>query len=145
MLRTSKKSKSEIPASSVRNRCRYSKLGSGDKPIVDETKEHRRYQRLQLPSSTLVSLQGLGAKNSYRCTDLGLGGMLVKCSEPLPVGSVVRFAIKIGTDTIRGLAAVRRTTSHEMGLAYTSLKIEDRAKLRTFLDGLAARSKQMTP
>jgi hypothetical protein len=71
--------------------------------------------------------------------------MLLECSEPLPVGSVVRFAVQIGADTIRGLAVVRRTTSRQMGLAYTSLKIEDRAKLRTFLDGLAARSKQATP
>jgi hypothetical protein len=71
--------------------------------------------------------------------------MLVEGSKPLPVGSVVRFSIKIGADTIRGLAAVPRTTLHEMGLAYTSLKIEERAKLRTFLDGLAARSKQVTP
>jgi hypothetical protein len=55
------------------------------------------------------------------------------------------FAIQIGADIIRGMAAVRRATSGEMGLAYTSLKIEDRAKLRTFLDGLAARSKQVTP
>jgi hypothetical protein len=71
--------------------------------------------------------------------------MLVECSKPLPVGSVLRFAIKIGADIIRGMAAVRRSTSREMGLAYTSLKIEDRAKLRTFLDGLTARSKQVTP
>jgi PilZ domain len=112
-----------------------------DKPVTNETAEHRRYPRWQLPSIKLVSLQGTGAANVYRCKDLGLAGMLLECSEPLLAGSVVRFAIQIGAETIRGLAAVRRTTSREMGLAYTSLKMEDRAKLRTFLDGLAARSK----
>ena len=42
--------------------------------------------------------------------------MLLECLEPFPVGSVVRFAFKIGADTIRGMAAVRRTTSGGMGL-----------------------------
>jgi hypothetical protein len=112
-----------------------------DKPVTNETAEHRRYPRWQLPSIKLVSLQGTGAAHVYRCKDLGLAGLLLECSEPLPVGSVVRFAIQIEAETIRGLAAVRRTTSREMGLAYTSLKMEDRAKLRTFLDGLAAHSK----
>lgn len=109
--------------------------------MINETTEHRRYPRWQLPSIKLVSLRGTRAANVYRCKDLGLAGMLLECSAPLPAGSVVRFAIQIEAETIRGLAAVRRTTSREMGLAYTSLNMEDRAKLRTFLDGLAARSK----
>jgi hypothetical protein len=113
--------------------------------MVDETKEHRRYQRLQFPSSMLVSLQGLGATNFYRCKDLGLGACLWSVRSPCLLVQWCGLRSRSGADTIRGLAAVRRTTSHEMGLAYISLKIEDRAKLRTFLDGLAARSKQMTP
>jgi hypothetical protein len=109
--------------------------------VEKETTERRRYIRFQLPSVTLVSLQGIGTANVYRCKDLGLGGMLLECLEPVPVGSVVRFVLQIKADTIRGVAAVRRVGSHEMGLAYTALKVEDRAKLKKFLDGLSAVSK----
>jgi PilZ domain-containing protein len=113
--------------------------------MVNESTNRRRYSRLQLPSSKLVSLQGSAGTKSYRCTELGLGGMLLECSDPLPVGSVVRFAVEIEAKIIRGMAAVRNSTSGKMGVAFTTLSIEDRAKLRAFLDGLAARSKQVTP
>ena len=108
--------------------------------MTKETAERRRYERLQFPSIKLVSLQGIGAAKAYRCQDLGLGGMLLECSVPLSVGSVVRFAIQIKADTIRCVAAVRRATSSEMGLEYTLLKIEDRAKLQIFLESFATHS-----
>jgi len=103
-----------------------------------ETTERRSYSRMQLRSKKLVSLQGTGSPSIYSCKNVGLGGMLIEGLEPLAVGSMVRFAVRVGVDTVRGLAAIRRVTSHEMGIAYTSLKVEDRAKLRAFLDSLAS-------
>jgi hypothetical protein len=102
-----------------------------------ETTERRSYSRMQLRSKKLVSLQRTGSQRFYSCKNVGLGGMLIESLEPMAVGTTVRFAVRVGIDTVRGLAAIRRATPNEMGIAYTSLKMEDRAKLRTFLDGLA--------
>jgi hypothetical protein len=103
-----------------------------------ETTERRSYSRTQLRSKKLVALQGTGSQNFYSCKNVGLGGMLIEGLEPIAVGSMVRFAVRVGIDTVRGLAAIRRATPSEMGIAYTSLNMEDRAKLRTFLDSLAS-------
>src|SRR5271168_3382718 len=98
--------------------------------MANETTERRSYPRLQFPSNKLVSLQGIGLTANYRCKDVGLGGMLIECSTPLTIGSMVRFAVQIGGDAIRGVAAIRRASLKEMGLGYTSLTMDDRAKLR---------------
>ena len=115
------------------------------KNMANETTEQRRYPRLPFPAKQVVSLKGTGSANSYRCRDWGLGGMLIECPEPLAIGSTVRFAVGVGGETVRGLAAVRRTAPCAMGIAFTSLNMDDRAKLRTFLDGLAARLEPSTP
>jgi hypothetical protein len=103
-----------------------------------ETTERRGYSRMQLRSKKLVSLQASGSQKFYSCKNVGLGGMLIEGMEPMAEGSVVRFAVRVGIDTVRGLAAIRRATPNEMGIAYTSLNVDDRAKLRTFLDSLGS-------
>lgn len=109
--------------------------------MAGETKANnkRRYQRVRLKPGKWVALQGGGRRETYRCTNMGLGGMFLDCSDPLPLESVVRFAFEFGSHTIRGLAVVRNATARGMGLAFLSLKTDDRSQVYLFLKHLAAK------
>ena len=93
-----------------------------------ESTERRCYSRTQLRSKKLVSLQGTGPQNFYSCKNVGLGGMLIEGLEPMAVGSMVRFAVRIGMDTVRGLAAIRRATPNEMGIDVYKRQIPKRIR-----------------
>ncbi len=64
---------------------------------------------------------------------MGLGGLFLECPDPLPVGSVVRFALQLRDYVVRGTASTRNTSTQGMGLAFLSLKPSDRAKIHGFL------------
>ena len=93
----------------------------------------RRYPRVRLKPNKWVAIQGGGRTDTHRCTEMGLGGMFLKCSDPLPVGSIVRFVFEVGTQTVRGLAKVRSARAGGMGLAVLSMNTADRAKMRALL------------
>lgn len=96
--------------------------------------KERRYRRVQLNVELWIAVQGGGRRAIYRCVTMGLGGFSVRCREPLPEGSVVRFAFELGSEVIRGTAGVRNATRDGMGLAFLSLRTEDRGKVRSFLE-----------
>ncbi len=100
----------------------------------------RRYQRIKLNPGKWVIVQGAGRIETLRCTMMGLGGMFLECSKPLPEGCFLRFAFSVGSQTARGTATVRDATSKGMGLAFITLKPDDRAKIRLFLDRHVAKS-----
>lgn len=102
---------------------------------ADKGKE-RRYQRVSLKPSKWVAVQGGGRKEAYRCKVMGLGGAFLECSDPLPPGTVVRFALEIRGRIIRGLAVVRNTSARGMGLGFLSLSPENRAHIHRFLDSV---------
>ena len=99
----------------------------------------RRYQRVPLKPAKWVGVQGGGRKEAYRCTVMGLGGMFLECSDPLPQGTVLRMALEIGDHTIRGLAVVRNISPSGMGLAFLSLRPEDRGQIHRFLEGVVGK------
>ncbi len=100
----------------------------------------RRYQRVKLSPGKWVIVQGAGRTETLRCTMMGLGGMFLECAKPFPEGSFLRFAFSVGSQTARGTATVRDATSKGMGLAFVTLKADDRAKIRLFLERPVARS-----
>lgn len=100
----------------------------------------RRYQRVKLRPAKWVIVQGAGRTETLRCTMMGLGGMYLECAKPFPEGSFARFAFSVGSQTARGTATVRDASSKGMGLAFITLKPDDRAKIRLFLERQVAKS-----
>ena len=94
----------------------------------------RRYQRVKLSPGKWVIVQSAGRTETLRSTMMGLGGMFLECSQPFPEGTFVRFAFSVGAQTARGTATVRDATAKGMGLAFVTLKPDDRAKIRLFLE-----------
>ncbi len=101
----------------------------------------RRYQRIKLNPGKWVIVRGAGRTETLRCTMMGLGGMFLECANPFPEGSFIRFAFSVGPQTARGTATVRDATPKGMGLAFVTLKPDDRAKVRLFLERYLAKSR----
>lgn len=101
--------------------------------MAGQSKEQRRYQRVRLKPGKWVAVRGGGRTRVHRCTLMGLGGMFLQCSDPLPVGSVLRFAFEVGAFTVSGTATVRTTCSGGIGLGFISMKTGDRANMYAFL------------
>ncbi len=98
-----------------------------------ENTQRRRFPRISLKPVKWIAVKGGGRTSAYRCPVMGLGGFYLACPEPLPVGSVLRFAFEVNTHIVRGLASVRNTSSKGMGLGLLSMKIYDRRKMYGFL------------
>lgn len=103
---------------------------------MTEPTKLRRYPRFRLSPGKWVALKGVGRVGTFRCTMLGLGGLFLECAQPLPMNSVVRCAFYLGDHTVRGTAQVRDTSQRGMGLAFLSLRVEDRAHLSSYLQTL---------
>jgi len=106
---------------------------------VAATPKPRRYQRVKLSPGKWVIVQSAGRTETLRCTMMGLGGMFLECSKSFAEGSFVRFAFSVGAQTARGTGTVRDATAKGMGLAFVTLKPDDRAKVRLFLKRYLAR------
>ncbi|MFQ5695991.1 MAG: PilZ domain-containing protein, partial [Terriglobia bacterium] len=98
------------------------------------TRERRRYVRAALNPRKWVAAQWQGRINTYRCPNMSVGGMFLLCSDPPPRGSVVRFALDIRGQTIRGLGRVASVQSCGMGLQFLSLRTGDRARIRSLVN-----------
>jgi len=96
--------------------------------------KNRRYPRQELKPGRAVVLQGSEKSDCYVCKVIGLGGIFVEGEAALPKGTVVRFTLELGAERIRGLATVKNTTERGIGLAFSALKPEDRAKIQLFLN-----------
>ena len=98
-----------------------------------ENTQRRRFPRISLKPVKWIAVKGGGRTSVYRCPVMGLGGFFLACPEPLPVGSVLRFAFQVDTHIVRGLASVRNASSKGMGLGLLSMKMYDRRKMYGFL------------
>ena len=98
----------------------------------------RRYPRVPLQPGPWVAVRGPGRTETYHCTSVSLGGVFLACDNPFTEGAVVRFALQVGSQTVRGTASVRDVTSKGMGLAFLSLSVNDRALLHAYIDKQAA-------
>ena len=105
----------------------------------------RRYPRIPLQPGPWVAVRGPGRTETYHCTSLSLGGVFLACTDPFPEGTVVRFALQIGSHTVRGVANVRDVTDKGMGLAFLSLSVSDRSVLHAYIDQQAQPAAQGKP
>lgn len=99
----------------------------------------RRYQRIALRRGPLVAWQGPGGRAVSRLVTLGLGGVFIEASEPASIGEGIKIVFRVAGGEVSARAMVR--TSHPgrgMGVEFTSMRPEDRARLDRLLRKLLA-------
>ncbi len=100
--------------------------------------ERRRYPRVELPKGTLVAWEtGGGQRVVCGVGGLSLGGLFISTPEPLPVGSIVKLLFELPEGDIRARGEVRHVQPGQgMGVRFTFMGYEDRARLRHLLNRL---------
>jgi hypothetical protein len=90
-------------------------------------KEKRASQRFKArPGDNVNYVEGAGA-----IRDLSLEGVFVLDAEPLPVGSIVRFSIRLGNETVMFQGIVQRCVEKQgMGIQFKEMSKEARRRLR---------------
>jgi hypothetical protein len=99
----------------------------------------RRYPRVKPPAGLIVACSNASKKWISHVEGLGLGGLFIRSTDPLPVGSVLQILINVPGDGVRARAVVRDVRPNEgMGLGIVSMGQEDRQRLSRFVNTLAA-------
>jgi hypothetical protein len=90
------------------------------------------------PGTHIVYIEGSAA-----IKDLSLEGMYVLDPEPLPVGSKIKFALRLGTDDIQLQGIVTRSAAfHGMMIQFADIAPEAKRRLRIHLAGLGPASEE---
>jgi hypothetical protein len=89
-------------------------------------KERRSSQRFKAkPGSTVFYVEGSGAMR-----DLSMDGVFLLDSEPLPVGTKIKFSLMLGNETVLFQGTIRRSVAGEgMGIQFTEMPREVRKRL----------------
>jgi hypothetical protein len=99
----------------------------------------RRYDRIGLPKGMPVVWQGTGNRFVSRVAILGLGGLFIEVSEPAATGEVLKLVFQVPNGDVRARAMVRSSYPGKgMGVEFTSMGPEDRARLNQLLTRLLA-------
>ena len=105
----------------------------------------RRYERVGLRSGPFVAWQGPAGRSISRVATLSLGGLFITAAEPAGIGEGIRMVFQIPGGEVRARAMVRNSHPGKgMGVEFTSMRAEDRARLHRLLSKLltAAPGKQ---
>ncbi len=98
---------------------------------------NRRYRRIELPQGMLVAWHGGGQKGVSRIRTLGLGGIFISTLHPPPVGTLLKLIFDVPGGEVRARAVVRSIQPGKgMGLQFTAMAYEDRARLNQLLKRL---------
>lgn len=117
-----------------------------DKPILipaptpekQDLPERRRATRFPFTASIRVQDLRSQASVTGRCSDLGNGGCYVDTLSPFAVGSMVRVNMERDLREFEALATVSYAhASMGMGLAFTEVKPEHQAVLRSWIAELS--------
>jgi hypothetical protein len=99
----------------------------------------RRYERIGLPKGMFVAWQVAGNRVVSRVATLGLGGLFIEAPHPAPAGEVIRIFFRIPGGEVRARGTVRNSHPGKgMGVEFTSMGLEDRARLSHLLRKLLA-------
>jgi PilZ domain len=94
----------------------------------------RRYERIGLRRGPLVAWQGSSGRVVSRVATLGLGGLFIEAAEPAAIGDGIKMIFKVPGGEVRARAMVRNSHPGKgMGVEFTSMKPEDRARLHRLL------------
>jgi len=99
--------------------------------------KRRRYERVVIPKGMNVAWQAGGGRTVSRVGRIGLGVMFIRTPDPPPVGEMVRIVFDVPGGEVRAKGVVRHSTEgHGMGVEFTSMQPEDRARLSQLLGRL---------
>jgi len=106
----------------------------GQKSTSVEESDRRTGDRHMLTASAEVVELGSGARFSTRTTDLGPGGCFIDTTNPFPVGSKVRVALKRGKNEFHTAGIVVYSQNGlGMGISFGELDPEQRKALNLWL------------
>jgi hypothetical protein len=90
----------------------------------------RRYARIGLHNGPLVAWQGVSVRTVSRIATLGLGGLFIAATRPAQLGEGIKMVVHVPGGVVRARAMVRNSYPGKgMGVEFTSMKPEDRARL----------------
>ena len=99
----------------------------------------RRYERIGLRRGPLAAWQGPTGRAVSRLATLGLGGVFIEAAEPAAVGDGIKLVFRVAGGEIIARAMVRNSLPGKgMGVEFTTMKPEDRARLDRLLRKLLA-------
>jgi hypothetical protein len=100
--------------------------------------ERRRYARHKCSGSAELHKQGTTVRTWGAFTDISLGGCYVELQATFPPENVMELVLDLNQVRVRTMAVVRVTYPFlGMGLAFTEMAAEDRARLEEMLGTLA--------
>jgi PilZ domain len=98
----------------------------------------RRYPRVGLPKGMSVAWQAGGERIVSRIGTIGLGGLFIYTKRTATVGDVVKLVFDVPGGEVRARAVVRSyQPGRGMGLEFTAMQLEARARLTQLLRRLA--------
>lgn len=107
---------------------------AGSTPVSVEESDRRTGDRQMLTASAEITEVGSGARFSTRTTDLGPGGCFVDTTNPFPVGSKVRVALKRAKNEFHTQGVVVYSQlGLGMGISFGELDSEQRKALNLWL------------
>lgn len=94
----------------------------------------RRSKRVKAVRKLTVSFVGAGVRLTGDLVDLSETGLLIRCSENLPLDTMGRLGIEIAPETFRTVAVVKRYASGVgIALQFTQMSPHDRELLHRLL------------
>jgi len=97
----------------------------------------RRYARIGLHKGPLVAWQGASVRTVSRVGTLGLGGLFIAAARPAELGEGIKMVVQVPGGVVRARAMVRNSHPGKgMGVEFTSMKPEDRARLHRLVQQL---------
>jgi hypothetical protein len=85
----------------------------------------RRAKRVPASQPVPVGILGGDIYFTAQLVDISRTGLLVRCTQDLPEGTIGRIGIPLGVDTLRILVVVRRRVP-DIGLAFEFLQMTHR-------------------
>lgn len=97
----------------------------------------RRYDRVVIPKGLQVAWQASGGRHGSKVGTVGLGGMYIRTPNPPPVGEMIKMVFDVPGGEVRAKGVVRHSTQCQgMGVEFTTMQPEDRARLSQLLSRL---------
>jgi hypothetical protein len=103
------------------------------------TNDLRRYPRLSSPNSTILAWQSASLRHVSHVTNLGLGGLYIRTTDPPPPGTFIQLLLDVPAGEVRARAVVQRSKSKEgMGVKFVAMQQEDRGRFARWLKCLSS-------